>query len=67
MGMLGHSHGPAPQDEHAAEPEVDQEADEINALKIELNVIELAAETTGTHPFKFAIGHACLCDWSGLG
>jgi hypothetical protein len=46
MGMLGHQ-GPAAGAEAPQAPEVDQMAIDVQALEVELNVKELAAEETG--------------------
>lgn len=49
MGMLGHQARapPAGGPEEAQAPEVDKTAEDIAALEVELNVVELAAEETG--------------------
>ncbi len=47
MGMLGHQ-ARAGATEAPQVPEVDQMAQDVQALELELNVAELAAEDTGT-------------------
>jgi hypothetical protein len=49
MGMLGHQGrgAPAGAAEAPQAPEVDKMAEDIQALEVELNVAELAAEDTG--------------------
>jgi len=50
MGMLGHQGRAAPAGAAGAPqaPEVDQMRQDVQAVEIELNVAELAAEDTGT-------------------
>jgi hypothetical protein len=52
MGMLGH-HPAAPEaPPQQDEPAVDEQAEEVEALGVELHVADLSAETTSEMKFK---------------